>query len=102
MATMKIQKSLQIIFTAVPIALLTACATAPTSAPAALAGTWTTSLTTAWTINADGTFHVTATKPNTEIWGTCTVAGDTVPIQETRRSTAAPKPSNGPSLYTLV
>ena len=96
---MKLQPSVRIIFTAVSMALLTACATAPTSGPAALADTWTNSLGTVWTINADGTFHVMATKPKAQIWGTYTVASDTITIQETRRSGATPKSCRGPGVY---
>jgi hypothetical protein len=95
---MKLQHLRRIIFVALLLTLLGACATM-VSGPAALAGTWTNSLGTVWTINADGTFHVAATKPKTKIWGTCTVAGDTVTIQETRRSTAAPKSCKGPGVY---
>ena len=96
---MKIQPSLRIIFTAVSIALLTACATTPTSGPAALTGTWTNPLGTVWTINADGTFHVMATKPKAEIWGNYTVSGDTITIQETRRAGSIPKNCRGPGVY---
>ena len=96
---MKLQPSVRIIFTAVSIALLTACATAPTSGPAALAGTWTNSLGTVWTINADGTFHVMAMKPKAQIWGTYTVASDTITTQETRRSGATSKSCKGPGVY---
>jgi hypothetical protein len=99
MPAMKLQHSLRIIFAGALIALLGACATTPASGPAALAGTWTNSLGTVWTINADGTFHVVSTKPKREIWGTCTVAGDTVTIQETRRSTPIPKECKGPGVY---
>jgi len=99
MPDMKLQHSLRISFAAALIALLGACATTPASGPAALAGTWTNSLGTVWTINADGTFHVVSTKPKREIWGTCTVAGDTVTIQETRRSTPIPKECKGPGIY---
>jgi hypothetical protein len=99
MNSMKLQPSVRIIFTAVSMALLTACATAPTSGPAALAGTWTNSLGTVWTINADGTFHVMATKPKAQIWGTYTVASDTITAQETRRSGAISKSCKGPGVY---
>ena len=95
---MKLQQSLRVIFAGALI-MLGACATTPVSGPAALAGTWTNSLGTVWTINADGTFHVVSTKPKREIWGTCTVAGDTVTIQETRRSTAIPKECKGLGVY---
>src|ERR1700745_445795 len=99
MNSMKLQPSVRIIFTAVSMALLTACATAPTSGPAALAGTWTNSLGTVWTINADGTFHVTATKPKAEVWGTYTLAGATITMQETRRVGPIPKQCRGPGVY---
>jgi hypothetical protein len=96
---MKLQHSLRIIFAGALIVLVSACATAPQSGPAALAGTWTNSLGTVWTINADGTFHVMATQPKAEIWGTYTVAGDTITVQETRRSTAIAKACRGPGVY---
>src|SRR6266446_10409714 len=98
MPSMKLQSSLRIIVAAALLTLLGACATL-TSGPAALAGTWTNSLGTVWTINADGTFHVMSTKPKAEIWGTYTVSGDTVTVQETRRSTAIPKSCRGPGVY---
>ena len=58
MAAMKNQSFLRIIFGCGLITLVSACATAPTSGPAALAGTWTLSLGTVWTTNPDGTFQV--------------------------------------------
>ena len=78
--------------------MLSSCATTP-SGPAALAGTWTNSSGAVWTINADGTFHVMATKPKAEIWGNYTVAGDTVTVQETRRAGPIPKSCKGPGVY---
>src|SRR6476620_9538873 len=99
MNSLKLQPSVRIIFTTVSMALLTACATAPTSGPAALAGTWTNSLGTVWTINADGTFHVMSTKPKAEIWGNYTVSGDTITIRETRRAGSIPKNCRGPGVY---
>ena len=95
---MKLQQSLRIVFAGGLIALLGACATTP-SGPAALAGTWTNSLGTVWTINPDGTFHVMATAPKAEIWGNYTVAGDTVTVQETRRVGPHPKSCQGPGVY---
>ena len=87
---MKIQSFFRIVFASLLLVLLSACVTTPRSGPAALTGTWTNSLGTVWTINADGTFHVVATKPKAQIWGTYTVAGDTVTLQETRRSGRIP------------
>jgi len=95
---MKLQKSLRLILAGILVVLVSSCATTP-SGPAALTGTWTNSLGTVWTLNADGTFHVTATKPKAEIWGNCTVAGDTVTIQETRRVGPIPKSCTGPGVY---
>jgi hypothetical protein len=96
---MKIQCFLRLIFTGTLIALVTGCATTPSSGPAALAGTWTNSLGTVWTINPDGTFHVVGTKPKREIWGNYTIAGDTLTAQETRRSGPIPKQCKGPGVY---
>jgi hypothetical protein len=96
---MKIRPFLQIILAVLLLVLLNACITTPRSGAAALAGTWTNSLGTVWTINADGTFHVVSTKPKREIWGTYTVAGDTVTVQETRRARPTPKECRGPGVY---
>src|SRR5919109_1397467 len=96
---MKLQCSLRMLFAGVLITLIGACTTTPVSGPAALAGTWTNSLGTVWTINADGTFHVMGTQPKAEIWGTYTVAGDTITVQETRRAGRIPKNCRGPGVY---
>jgi hypothetical protein len=97
---MKIQPSLRIISAGVLLMLVNACATSLQSGPTALAGTWTNSLGTAWTIKADGTFDV---DPNhdgkRDIWGTYTVAGNTITIQETGRTTSIPKDCKGPGVY---
>jgi hypothetical protein len=98
MRTMKLQNSLRLILAGILILLASSCATTP-SGPAALAGTWTNSLGTVWTLNADGTFHVTATKPKAEIWGTYTLSGDTITVQETRRGGSIPKNCRGPGVY---
>jgi hypothetical protein len=98
MQNMKLQNPLRIILAGILVVLVSSCATTP-SGPTALAGTWTNSLGTVWTINADGTFHVTATKPKAEIWGNYTVAGDTITVQETRRVGPIPKSCKGPGVY---
>jgi hypothetical protein len=95
---MKLQNPLRIILAGILVVLVSSCATTP-SGPAALAGTWTNSLGTVWTINADGTFHVMATKPKAEIWGNYTVAGDQITVQETRRVGPIPKSCKGPGVY---
>ena len=91
---MKLQNSLRVILAGILAVLVSSCATAP-SGPAALVGIWTNSLGTVWTLNADGTFHVMATKPKAEIWGNYTVAADTITIQETRRVGPIPKSCKG-------
>jgi hypothetical protein len=98
MSAMKLQHSFRVVFAAALTVLMSACATM-TSGPAALVGTWTNSLGTVWTINADGTFHVMATKPKAEIWGNYTVAGDKITVQETRRAGPIPKNCRGPGVY---
>src|SRR6059058_2259438 len=92
---MKLQNPLRIILAGILVVLVSSCATMP----AALTGTWTNSLGTVWTLNADVTFHVTATKPKAEIWGNYTVAGDTITIQETRRVGPILKSCKGPGVY---
>src|SRR5437667_11734680 len=99
MAGMKRQHTLRILFAVGLVAVIAECETAPSSGPAALAGQWTNSLGTVWTINPDVTFHVAATKPKAQIWGTYTVSGDTITVQETRRAGAVPKNCRGPSVY---
>jgi len=83
---MKIQYFFRIILAGVLLVLVNACATTARSGSAALAGTWTNSLDTVWTIKADGTFGVV--NPKRHIWGKYTIAGDTVTIQETGGKTA--------------
>ena len=95
---MKIQPFVRVILASALTGMITACATMP-SGPAAVAGTWTNSLSTVWTLNPDGTFHVLSAKPKREIWGTYTVAGDTITIQETRRAGRIPKACRGPGVY---
>ena len=95
---MKIQPSFRTILAGVSIVLVGACATAPRSGPAALAGTWTNSLGTVWTLKADGTFDVDRNHDGTrDIWGTYSVSADTVTIQGTGGKT--PKDCKGPGVY---
>ena len=95
---MKLQHSLRILFAGALIVLMAACATAPTSGPAALAGTWTNSLGTVWTLNPDGTFQVDLHKGgNPDAWGKYAVTGDTLTINEVRGKT--PKACKQPATY---
>jgi hypothetical protein len=98
MGGMKRQHTLRILLAVILVAVIAGCETVPTG-PAALAGQWTNSFGTVWTINADGTFHVAATKPKAQIWGTYTVSGDTMTAQETRRKGSIPKDCKGPGVY---
>src|SRR6266496_697812 len=83
---MKIPPTLRIAFAGVFLLFLNACATNAPTAAGPLVGTWTNSLGTAWTRKPDGTVNVV--NPKRHIWGTYTVAGDTVTIQETGGKTA--------------
>jgi hypothetical protein len=63
-----------------------------------LAGTWTNSLGTIWTMKGDGTFDVDRNHDGTrDIWGIYTVTGDTVTIQGTGGKT--PKDCKSPGVY---
>jgi hypothetical protein len=95
---MKLQNSLRILFAGALIVLMSACATAPTSGPAAFAGTWTNSLGTVWTVNPDGTFQVDLHKGgNPDAWGKYAVTGDTLTINEAHGNT--PKACKEPATY---
>src|SRR6476469_7808639 len=91
MTVMKRQNTSRVLFALVLVAVSAGCETVPTSGPDALVGQWTNSLGTVWTINPDSTFHVATTKPKAQIWGTYTVSGDTITVQETRQSGKVPK-----------
>jgi hypothetical protein len=78
---MKTQLLARIIFVAVAVLLLQACATTPSSGPAALTGTWSNSLGTVWTMSADGSFDVDLNHDGKrDAWGKCTIEGNTVTI----------------------
>jgi hypothetical protein len=96
---MKRQQLLRILFVLVLVAAIAGCETVPISGPDAVAGQWSNSFGTVWTINPDGTFHVVATKPKAQIWGTYTLSGDTMTVQETRHKGAVPKNCKGPGVY---
>jgi len=95
---MKLQHSLRIIFAGALTMLVSACATAPTSGPGALVGTWTNTIGTVWTVNPDGTFQVDLNKDGKpDVWGHYAVSGDTLTISEVRGKT--PKPCKQPATY---
>ena len=80
---MKLQSPLRIIVAAALLTLLGAACATMTSGPAALAGTWTNSLGTVWTINADGTFHVMSIKPKRK--SGATIRSQAIPSQFKKR-----------------
>jgi hypothetical protein len=81
MQPMKTQLLARIVLAGVAVLLLQACATTTPSGPAALAGTWTNSLGTVWTMKTDGSFEVDLNHDGKrDAWGNCTVEGDTVTI----------------------
>jgi hypothetical protein len=95
---MKIRRLLQLLFASALVVLAASCATTSRSGPAALAGTWTNSLGTIWTMKVDGTFDVDRNHDGTrDIWGTYTVTGNTVTIQGTGGKKL--KGCNGPGVY---
>ena len=78
---MKTQLLARIVPIGIAVLLLQACATAPTTGPAALTGRWTNSLGTVWTMRADGSFDVDLNHDGKrDAWGMCTVEGNTVTI----------------------
>jgi hypothetical protein len=98
MPAMKLQHSLRIIFAGALIALMGACATTPTSGPAAVTGTWTNSLGTVWTLNPDGTSQVDLHKGgNPDVSAKYAVTGDTLTISEVHGNT--PKACKQPATY---
>jgi hypothetical protein len=95
MSGMKTQFSFRIIFAGILLLLVNGCATSPQTGGGPLAGVWTNSLGTVWTIKGDNTFDVVGAKRH--IWGNVTVAGDTVTIQETGGNAA--KGCHGAGVY---
>jgi len=95
---MKMRSSFRTILPCALIAFICPCATSPKSGSAALAGRWTNSVGTVWTIRADGTFNVDTNhdgKP--DIWGAYTVAGDAVTMRRTAGKTS--KDCRGTGVY---
>jgi hypothetical protein len=81
MRRMKTQFFARILLSAIAVFLLQACATTTPSGPAALAGTWTNSLGTVWTLNTDGTFDVDLNHDGKrDAWGKCTIEGNTITV----------------------
>jgi hypothetical protein len=98
---MKTPTCLRMVFAAVALAALGACATYPTTGQPALVGSWTNSLGTVWMLNADGTFTVDLNHDGkTDVTGKYSVSGDTVTISEVQGKT--PKACKGPATYKFT
>jgi hypothetical protein len=83
------------------IALVSACATAPSSKPVSLVGRWSNSLGTVWLLKADGTFQVDLNRDGKpDIWGNYTVSGDMLTIHEVRGNT--PQSCKQPATYRFA
>ena len=95
---MKRQHTLRTLFAVVLVTVIAGCETVP-SGPDALVGQWSNSLGTVWTINPNGSFSVISAKPKAQIWGTYTVSGDTMTVQETRHKGAVLKNCKGQGVY---
>ena len=81
---MKTHLFARIFLVGIAVLLLQACATTPTTGPAALTGTWTNSLGTVWTMRADGSFDVDLNHDGKrDAWGKCTIEGNTITIAGT-------------------
>lgn len=90
--------SLRCIFVGVSLAALYGCANMPGMAGKSLAGTWTNSYGTVWTIKPDKTFDVDRYgKGKVDIRGTYTIAGDTFTI--TGNEGKIPKGCEGQGVY---
>ncbi len=95
---MKTQFFIRITLVCALIALVSACATGPTSKPVSLVGRWSNSLGTVWILKADGTFQVDLSRNGKpDISGTYTVSGDMLTINEVRGNT--PKVCKQPATY---
>jgi hypothetical protein len=78
---MKLQIVSKILLSVVAVLLFQACASTAPTGPAALTGTWTNSMGTVWTMNADGSFDVDLNHDGKrDAWGKCTVEGNRVTI----------------------
>jgi hypothetical protein len=90
--------SLHYFLAAVAVAALYACANMPGMGAKSLAGTWTNSLGTVWTIKSDNTFEVDRNHDGkTDIRGTYTTSGDTFTI--TSNEGKIPKGCEGQGVY---
>ena len=78
---MKLQIVSKILAAVVAVLLFQACASTAPTGPAALTGTWTNSMGTVWTMNADGSFDVDLNHDGKrDAWGKCKVEGNRVTI----------------------
>ncbi len=89
---------LRYILAGVSFAALCGCANLPGAGAKSVAGTWTNSFGTVWTIKADNTFDVDRNHDGkTDIRGTYTIQGDTFTI--TGNEGKIPKGCEGQGVY---
>jgi hypothetical protein len=89
---------LQFFVAAVCLVVLNACATSPAGGSASLAGTWTNSFGTVWTIKPDGTFEVDRNhNGKIDIRGSYSIKGDTFTTERNEGKIA--KGCEGPGVY---
>lgn len=95
---MKIAFALRIALIGILSAFLCACATYPRSGAPAVAGHWTNSLGTVWTLSDNGTFDVDLNNDGKrDAWGSYTVEGNTITLDGT--GGVAPKGCKGKGVY---
>ena len=93
------RKQISAVLALAAIALLGGCAILNRSEEPVVVGTWTNLIGTIWAIKADGTFEVSLGKSHrVDVWGTYTVTGDTMTIQEARGS-LTPKSCKAAATY---
>ncbi len=88
----RVKARLRFCLAAIFALLFQSCATTPPSGQNPLAGTWTNSFGTLWTIKTDGSFDVDLDRNGKrDAWGTCAVSGDTITITGLGQTVKVPK-----------
>ena len=97
----KNRRAFALLLIAMACALGYACANYQRTGPAAIAGTWTNTFGTIWTVKTDGTFDVDLNRDDRrDAWGTYAVEGDTVTIHGT--GGIAPADCKGDGVYRFT
>lgn len=94
------QSTVRIVLAIVAAFFLYGCASAPTTGPAALTGTWTNALGTVWTMHPDGSFDVDLNHDGKrDAWGKIAVEGSTAKVM--RVGGVNPKGCSGEGVYNF-